>query len=46
MGGYATDFKLERVFYAADADPNLKGLILAKNPVWHKTIVTRLGDER
>lgn len=46
MGGYATDFKLERVIYAAYADPNLKGLILAKNPVWHKTIVTRLGDER
>jgi len=35
MGGYATDFKLDRIKYAADADPNLKGLILAKNPVWH-----------
>lgn len=35
MGGYATDFKLERVIYTAGGDPNLKGLILAKNPVWH-----------
>lgn len=46
MGGYATDFKLERVVYVAGADPNLKGLILAKNPLWHHTIVSRLADER
>ena len=45
MGGYGTDFKGERIKYVAGADPNLKGLILAKNPTWHKTITERLGDE-
>lgn len=46
MGGYATNFECERVLYIAGQDPNLKGLILAKNPVWHKKIIERLGDER
>lgn len=45
MGGFGTDFKGERIKYVAGADPNLKGLILAKNPTWHKTITERLGPE-
>lgn len=45
MGGYSTNFAGERVKYLPGQDPNLKGLILAKNPVWHKAIIERLGDE-
>jgi 3'-phosphoadenosine 5'-phosphosulfate (PAPS) 3'-phosphatase len=38
MGGYATDLALNRLTYHVGADPNIKGLILAKNPPLHRTI--------
>lgn len=46
MGGYSTDFAGKRVLYLPGNDPNLKGLILAKNPMWHKAVLERLGEEK
>ena len=43
MGGYATNFKLERLTYNANTDKKIAGLILAKNPNMHATILRRLG---
>lgn len=43
MGGYATNFKLERLTYSNEGDRKIAGLILAKNPNMHAMILRRLG---
>jgi len=44
MGGYSTNLAQERLTYPLDGDRKIKGLILAKNPPMHNTIVRRMGD--
>mmetsp|Transcript_48312 Transcript_48312/g.35490 ORF Transcript_48312/g.35490 Transcript_48312/m.35490 type:complete len:117 (+) Transcript_48312:740-1090(+) len=45
MGGFATNFRLERLTYPLDGDRKITGLILAKNPQLHRLAVQRLGPE-
>ena len=44
MGGYATDLHEKRLTYHPDCDPQLKGLVLAKNPPMYNLIRKRMGD--
>jgi len=44
MGGYSTNLAQERLTYPLDSDRKIKGLILARNPPMHNTIVKRMGD--
>lgn len=44
MGGYSTNLFGERLVYPPGGNPNIRGLILAKNPGTYNLIMKRLGD--
>ena len=44
MGGYVTNMKEEVLRYPLDGNRQIQGLILAKNPKYHRMIVSRLGS--
>ena len=44
MGGYATNFSLERLSYKKEETHKIAGLVLARNKDMYDTVLKRLGQ--